>query len=205
LFAATPIRAATDYISAYFNNNQKVTVNGTEKQIQFLNASDTNYGKLRDIVNALGGETVYNNATQTIEITTSSGVATPQAIPVLTPSPSLSTSANTNNMESDKNMSTTTAYKIFVNQKEFLPFASPVYLNDEIYCPPASVRDIVNGNAKWNEQSQEFTLTKGNNSITFKDEIIIISNTHYIPLKKAVEFFGGTYIISGENIIITIN
>lgn len=92
LFSSSPIKAATDYINAYFNNNQKVTVNGVEQQIQFLNASNTNYGKLRDIVKVLGGETNYNDATQTIEITTTA------ATPAPTENPATNNNTGGNNM-----------------------------------------------------------------------------------------------------------
>jgi len=91
LFSTTPIKAASDILNAYFNNEQKVAFNGVEKNITIVNVDGYNYGKIRDIIDAVGGTTSYNNATQTIEVATT--YTTLAVTP--TPSPSSTTTINT--------------------------------------------------------------------------------------------------------------
>lgn len=69
-FAATPIK------DAFFTSEIKLNVNGKAADVTFVNVDGSNYGKVRDIAAAMGGTTAWDEANQTINVTTTSAANT---------------------------------------------------------------------------------------------------------------------------------
>jgi len=61
---------AGNIANAFFTSDIKLKVNGQYKNATFVNVDGTNYCKVRDLVDAVGGTTSWDNTTKTIIIET---------------------------------------------------------------------------------------------------------------------------------------